>query len=262
MTITGDDSPDGAGRRSVRTSIYARPSLETLVGRAHRLARAQRALLGIVGEPGAGKSTLAEQLWAGLEREQPGLAVTVSMDGFHLAQKVIDARGQTKSKGTIDTFDAYGFLALLQRTRTEAGNSVWWPEFDRDLENPVAGAIEVSARHRLVIVDGNFLLSTQEPWQRVRTLLDEAWFLDAAPQARRGRLTRRYVRYGFSPEDAHAKAYGVDERTSALVRSTASRADLVLTEIDRDPDTPRQSRPPQTPTAADVARRADSPDTA
>jgi pantothenate kinase len=231
MTITGDNGAAGAGHRPGPTPLYARPSMDTLLGRALRLTRAPRALLGIVGEPGAGKSTLAEQLWARVERERPGLAVTVSMDGFHLAQKVIEARGQARSKGTIDTFDAHGFLALLHRTRAESGNSVWWPEFDRALEDPVAGAIEVSQRHRLVIVDGNFLLSTQEPWRQVRNLLDEAWFLDAAPEARRERLTRRYVSYGFTPEAAHTKANGVDERTSALVRSTAARADLVLSEV-------------------------------
>ncbi|MEU6575634.1 nucleoside/nucleotide kinase family protein [Streptomyces sp. NPDC046805] len=230
MTITGDNRPATTGD-PCRTSLYGHPSMDALVARALRLAGARRALLGIVGEPGAGKSTLAEQLWARLEDERPGLAVAVSMDGFHLAQKVIEARGQAARKGTIDTFDADGFLALLRRTRLETDNSVWWPEFTRELEDPVAGAIEVAARHRLVIVDGNFLLSTQGSWRHVKGQLDETWFLDAAAGARRERLARRYIRYGFTPEAAHAKAGGVDEDTSALIRGTASRADLALREV-------------------------------
>jgi pantothenate kinase len=230
MTITGGNSPAEAGT-AYDTPLYGIPSMDALVERALHLTHTPRALLGIVGEPGAGKSTLAEELLARVESERPGLAVAVSMDGFHLAHKVIDARGQTARKGTIDTFDADGFLALLRRTRAETGNSVWWPEFNRALEDPVAGAIEVTARHRLVIVDGNFLLSAQGPWQHVQGVLDEAWFLDAIPEARRERLIRRYISYGFTPEAARTKAGGVDERTSALIRSTASRADLAIREV-------------------------------
>ncbi|MET7907211.1 nucleoside/nucleotide kinase family protein [Streptomyces avermitilis] len=229
MTITGRNRLAGEAD-PCRTSLYGPPSMDALAERALHLARAGRALLGVVGEPGAGKSTFAEQLWARLEKERPGWAVTVSMDGFHLAQKVIEARGQAADKGTIGTFDADGFVALLRRTRAETENTVWWPEFDRDLEDPVAGAIDVAPHHRLVIVDGNFLLSVQEPWRQVKDLLDETWFLDALPEPRRERLIRRYISHGFTPQAARAKTLGVDEDTSALIRSTVSRADLVLGE--------------------------------
>ncbi|MET8023412.1 nucleoside/nucleotide kinase family protein [Streptomyces avermitilis] len=232
MTITSKNRLAGEAD-PCRTSLYGPPSMDALTERALHLARAGRALLGIVGEPGAGKSTFAEQLWARLEKERPGLAVTVSMDGFHLAQKVIEARGQAAEKGTIGTFDADGFVALLRRTRAETEdteNTVWWPEFDRDLEDAVAGAIGVTPHHRLVIVDGNFLLSAHEPWRQVKDLLDETWFLDALPEPRRERLTRRYIGYGFTPQAARAKTLGVDEDTSALIRGTLSRADLVLPE--------------------------------
>lgn len=230
MTITGNSRTDGETDPS-GTPLYGNPSLDTLTERALHLARDGRALLGIVGEPGAGKSTFAEQLLARLEKAQPGLAVAVSMDGFHLAQKVIRARGQSARKGTIDTFDADGFLAFLRRTRDETANTVWWPEFDRELEDAVSGAIEVAAHHRLVIVDGNFLLATEKPWQRTKSLLAETWFLDARPEPRRERLIRRYVSYGFTPETARAKALGVDEETSSLIRGTLPRADLVLGEL-------------------------------
>ncbi|MFD4555182.1 nucleoside/nucleotide kinase family protein [Streptomyces sp. NPDC058469] len=230
MTITGSHRTGGQTGPS-GTPLYGNPSLDALAERALHLARSGRALLGIVGEPGAGKSTFAEQLLARLDKEQPGSAVAVSMDGFHLAQKVIEARGQMADKGTIDTFDADGFVALLHRTRAETEHTVWWPEFDRDLEDAVSGAVDVVAHHQLVIVDGNFLLATRDPWRRAKHLLDETWFLDALPEPRRERLVRRYISHGFTPDAARAKALGVDEDTSALIRSTVSRADLVLGEL-------------------------------
>ncbi|WP_328540266.1 nucleoside/nucleotide kinase family protein [Streptomyces sp. NBC_00344] len=210
--------------------LYRQPSLDSLTRRALNLAEDGRVLIGLVGEPGAGKSTLSAQLCDRAEALLPARTVAVSMDGFHLAQRVIDARHQSTRKGTIDTFDGVGFLAMLARTLRETETTVWWPEFRREIEEPVAGAVEVAPHHRLVIVDGNFLLADQEPWHRVREHFTEIWFLDAEPQARRERLTRRYIAHGFAAADAHAKAGGVDEDTSAAIRRTASLADLTLTE--------------------------------
>jgi pantothenate kinase len=225
------NGPSDPGPGPAAPFLYPDPPLRELAGRALALTASGRAVLGVVGEPGAGKSTVADALLAEVERLRPGVAAAVSMDGFHLAQRVVDRMGKAATKGAIDTFDAHGFVALLRRTREETRQPVWWPEFRREIEEPVAGAVEVAPRHRLVIVDGNFLLSTRGSWGQVKSLLDEAWFLDARPEPRRERLTRRYISYGFTPQAARAKALGVDESTSALIRSTAPRADLVLSEL-------------------------------
>ncbi len=222
---------DDTDRLPPTSWLYGGTSPDRLADRALALARGRtRTLVGIAGEPGSGKSTLAEQLLEIIETRRPGHATAVSMDGFHLAQRVLDARGHGPRKGAIDTFDADGFLAALHRVREERDATVWWPEFRRDLEEPVAGALGITPRHGLVVVDGNFLLCTRQPWYRVKDLLTETWFLDAAPDARRERLTRRYIRYGFTPQAARAKATGVDERTSVLIRASAGRADLTISE--------------------------------
>lgn len=215
--------------------LYTQPPIRALAERALALGGSRRALLGIVGEPGAGKSTFAEQLLSEMERLRPGISIGVSMDGFHLAQQVIDRQGKSARKGTIDTFDARGFVAMLRRTVEEADEPLWWPEFRREIEEPVAQAVEIGAAHRVVVVDGNFLLATVPPWGEVRRLLTETWFLDADPQPRRERLIRRYVRYGFSEERARAKAEGVDEISSAAIRRTSAAADLTLHEGHRAP---------------------------
>ncbi|WP_433687147.1 nucleoside/nucleotide kinase family protein [Micromonospora carbonacea] len=207
-------------------------AVEELVARARALADAgPRQLLGIAGAPGAGKSTLAERVVA----ELGGVARLVPMDGFHLAQAELRRLGLDARKGAVDTFDVVGYVSLLRRLRRLEPTSVWAPEFRRDLEEPVAGAIEVPPEVRLVVTEGNYLLLPDYPWDEVRALLHEAWFLDLDVEVRRRRLTARHEAYGRSPEQARAWALGSDETNAALVAGTADRADLVVRLADPPP---------------------------
>jgi pantothenate kinase len=215
--------------------LYDPYALDELADRALALTERGRSVLGVVGEPGAGKSTFCEQLLAAVRLRRPGCAVGVSMDAFHLAQRVLVERDQAAVKGAIETFDASGFASLLQRTRMETDRTVWWPEFRRDLEEPIAGSIAVEPGTTLVVVDGNFLLDADPGWLEVRGLLTESWFLQSDPALRQERLAARYVRYGFSTADAWAKVRGIDEVTSARVRASAGAADLTLVELGGQP---------------------------
>ncbi|MFF3851562.1 nucleoside/nucleotide kinase family protein [Micromonospora sp. NPDC002575] len=207
-------------------------AVEELVARARALADAgPRQLLGIAGAPGAGKSTLAERVVA----ELGGVARLVPMDGFHLAQAELRRLGLDARKGAVDTFDVTGYVALLRRLHRLEPTSVWAPEFRRDLEEPVAGAIEVPPEVRLVVTEGNYLLLPDYPWDEVRSLLHEAWFLDLDAEVRHRRLTARHEAYGRSPEQARAWALGSDETNAAVVAGTAGRADLVVRLADPPP---------------------------
>ncbi|NGM13847.1 nucleoside/nucleotide kinase family protein [Verrucosispora sp. WMMA2044] len=200
-------------------------SVEALLERARGLADAgPRQLLGITGAPGAGKSTLAAQV---VEAVGPA-ARLVPMDGFHLAQDELRRLGRELRKGSIDTFDANGYVSLLRRLRRKEPTSVWAPQFRRELEEPIAGAIEVPPEVRLVVTEGNYLLIPNWPWDEVRALLHEAWFLDLDADLRRRRLVARHMAYGRSEQDARAWALGSDEANAALVAGTADRADLVV----------------------------------
>ncbi|PMR60403.1 nucleoside/nucleotide kinase family protein [Verrucosispora sp. ts21] len=199
--------------------------VEELLARARTLADAgPRQLLGITGAPGVGKSTLAAQVVAALGPA----ARLVPMDGFHLAQAELHRLGRAARKGAVDTFDANGYVSLLRRLKRKEPTSVWAPEFRRDLEEPIAGAIEVPPEVRLVVTEGNYLLVPQWPWDEVRSLLHEAWFLDLDAELRHRRLVDRHVAYGRSTEEAQAWALGSDEVNAALVTGTADRADLVV----------------------------------
>jgi pantothenate kinase len=183
-----------------------------------------RRLLGIAGAPGAGKSTLAAALVESLGQ----LAVLVPMDGFHLAGAELHRLGRHDRKGAIDTFDADGFVALLGRLRDARSGVVYAPEFRREIEEPIAGAIPVEPSVPLVVTEGNYLLADVGSWGQVRALLDEVWFLEVDEEVRLDRLTARHMAYGRSPEEAAARARGTDQRNADLIVATRHRADLLV----------------------------------
>ncbi|MFC5832671.1 nucleoside/nucleotide kinase family protein [Nonomuraea insulae] len=190
-------------------------------------AGGDRVLIGIAGCPGAGKSTLAGWLAGALTTA--GLpAVWVPMDGFHLADVALERLGRLGRKGAIDTFDGHGYLALLRRLRSETANVVYAPSFDRDIEQPLAGAIAVPARARVIVSEGNYLLSGEEPWLGVRAAMTEVWYADLDDRVRLDRLTRRHVQFGKTPDEAVRWVAEVDEPNAAAIRATRGAADLMV----------------------------------
>ncbi|MFD2417813.1 nucleoside/nucleotide kinase family protein [Amycolatopsis pigmentata] len=202
-------------------------SFDELRDRAEALAtNGKRVLLGIVGSPASGKTTLARGLADALGER----AVVVGMDGFHLAQVELRRLDRAERKGAPDTFDAHGYVHLLRRLK-EAKETVYAPEFRREIEEPIAGAVPVPPEIPLVITEGNYLLLDSDPWHAVRGLLDEAWFLAPDEHDRIERLVTRHRRYGRSLVEARTRALGTDQRNADLIARTIDRADLVLDDL-------------------------------
>jgi len=202
--------------------------LDELTARALRLVRDDhRVLLGITGAPGAGKTTLAAALVERLRGDGVGVA-HVPMDGFHLADAALIERGLLDRKGAIETFDVHGYLALLRRLRTELEHDVLAPDFERTLEQPIAGAITVRPQDRIVVTEGNYLLDDESAWPEVRAALDEVWFIDIDDEVRLGRLVRRHVEFGKPEAEAAIWVADVDEANARRIMARRSAADLVV----------------------------------
>lgn len=196
-----------------------------LVERAQTLALShRRRILGIVGPPGSGKSTLAD----GIVRELGSLACRVPMDGFHLANAELWRQRLHDRKGAPETFDALGYVALLERLSRCDEEVVYAPEYRREIEEPVAGAIPVPSSVPLVITEGNYLLLDHGPWAKVRALLDEVWFLDVGEEARLRMLITRHMEFGKELSAARECALGTDLRNARLVATTRHRADMTV----------------------------------
>ena len=193
---------------------------QELFARARELAsQGERRILGIAGKPGGGKSTVARAVVA----ELADRARLVPMDGFHLAQPELVRLGRRDRMGAPDTFDASGYASLLTRLRSDEP-TVYAPEFRREIEEPIAGAIAVPREIPLVVTEGNYLLL----WPEVRPLLDEAWYVETDEELRVQRLIQRHIEFGKTPEYARAWVLRSDERNAAVVAETAARADVLV----------------------------------
>lgn len=192
---------------------------------ARLIVPGQRKILGLVAPPGAGKSTLAEAMLAAF----PGDIQIVPMDGFHLANCQLARLGRSERKGAPDTFDAAGFASLMRRIKAQReGETIYAPDFRRDLEEAVAGAIAVEAHTPLIITEGNYLLLDEGPWVDVRGALDEVWYLEVDDAVRQQRLLERHMRFGRSQAQALAWMNLTDEPNARRIAQTRHRADRVL----------------------------------
>lgn len=197
-----------------------------LVDRIGELSASGRALVGLTGAPGVGKSHTAGLLVKALTSTGTPASL-VPMDGFHLANRQLDRLGLRDHKGAPETFDVDGYVRLLEVLRGRPERPVYAPEFDRALEESLAAGLVVEPTDTVVVTEGNYLLHTDGGWGRVAGLLDLSIFLEAPYEVRRARLIERHVAGGRTPRAAAAWADEVDGANAVLIESTRLRADVV-----------------------------------
>ncbi len=188
-----------------------------------------RFFLGITGPPATGKSTFSALLATTLNKTAgKEIAVVVPMDGFHLPNTVLEKRGLRPLKGIPETFDARGFIELLERLHHDLSESIWCPTYDRELHDRVENALEVDPEKRMILVEGNYLLLDTPPWDQVRPSLDQVWYLDTPREITMKRLVQRHIDGGRNLEQALKKVEGTDLPNTSLIEKTRTYADKIV----------------------------------
>ena len=186
--------------------------------------KSKRFIVAVAGPPGAGKSTIAEQLRNLLP---DGSAAIVPMDGFHYDDAVLAAKGLRQRKGAPDTFDFDGYATLLARLRS-GDRDVAIPVFDRSMELSRGSAAIVPSEVKFILTEGNYLLLDEEPWARLGPLFDFTIFLDVSREELERRLIQRWLDHGRTPEDGRNWVNSNDMPNVERVLSRRRKADLVV----------------------------------
>lgn len=112
------------------------------------------------------------------------MADCLSKDGFHFSKADLssfqDPELAFRKRGAPFTFDAVGIIELLTFLRSapitqfdESDKGIWIPSFDHAVQDPVKDSIFISSADRIVIVEGNYLLLDEPPWNKIASLVDE-----------------------------------------------------------------------------------------
>ncbi len=184
--------------------------------------KARRRLIAIAGAPASGKTTLAAELAEALGAR----AILVPMDGFHLDNRILDARGLRPRKGAPQTFDGAGFVHMIRRLASE--DEVVIPVFDRARDIAIAGASVVGPETEIAVVEGNYLLLDEQPWRALRPLWDLSVYLKVPEDTLRARLIQRWLDHGLNPQAAEARATSNDLPNALHIARHSSEADIVL----------------------------------
>jgi len=227
-----------------RLKIAYLPVLAALVSRSESLelegegGPGRRLLAGLAGIGAGGKSTFAAVLGYLAERLLPAAQfVVVGMDGWHYRNAILDERWTVdaagrrmplrRRKGGPESYDVEALVAAMTALRM-GGKQVSLPAYDRRLHEPVADAVQVPAEARIVLLEGNYLLSDTPPWDEVSGLLDLKFFLECELAGARQRMIARHIRGGLTEEQARRKFEENDGPNAALIAATARRADYVV----------------------------------
>lgn len=204
------------------TSIDIDGLLKIIAGRGAE----GRSITAIAGAPGAGKSTLAEDIVYALNSQEPGSAAVLPMDGFHYDDLVLIPRGLKPRKGAPETFDVAGFSHMLGRLRDNRDREIAVPVFDRTIEIARAGGRMIPQHVRHLVVEGNYILLGIGDWADLHRHYDTTVLISVPEEELRRRLSERWK--GLGPEDFTFKLEVNDLPNGRLVMTKSVKPEFIF----------------------------------
>jgi pantothenate kinase len=190
---------------------------------------AGRVLIGIAGAPGSGKTTASLRVRDAINRlAGTEVAALFPMDGFHYYKKHLkgmpDPDMAFARRGALWTFDGPAFVSRVESLRAKP--EVLVPSFDHAVGDPIEDDLRVGPEHRIVLVEGNYVLCDVEPWARLRDLFDESWMITCGVDEAMERVFKRQTAIGLKPEESRLRIASNDRPNAELITNYAHRASL------------------------------------
>ena len=85
-----------------------------------------------------------------------------------------------------------------------------------------------SSSHRLVLVEGNYLLHDIAPWSQLAHLFDERWYIDCSVDEAMARVYDRACSIGVPPDVAQDRTDGNDRLNAIEIETMKQYADIVV----------------------------------
>lgn len=189
-------------------------------------AKGRRVMIAIAGAPGSGKSTIAEHVVDVLNAGEGVSAALFPMDGFHYDDAVLEEMKRRPFKGAIDTFDAHGLRHMLERLKANEDDVVAVPVFDRAIEIARAGGRLIPQSVDIIVCEGNYLLASQSPWDRLKQIFDLTVFVDVDEDDLRARLRDRWRSFGLGEDEINRKVEENDLPNGRFIISASTEPDL------------------------------------
>ncbi|KAK1524112.1 short chain dehydrogenase [Colletotrichum costaricense] len=180
-----------------------------------------RLIIALAGPPGSGKTTIAQKVVSAINASQEPhpKCIVLSADGFHLPLAALralpNAAEAIARRGAPWTFDGQAVIDLVRQLRASAGlRPVLAPTFDHKVKDPVSDGFTVDADVQVCIVEGNYLLVDDEPWNQIADLVDERWLSSNMATNGSTNGARKSIRASNPPiEDSVFKQFRLDGRT-------------------------------------------------
>jgi pantothenate kinase len=223
-------------------------SADDTIGKNQQPSSSSQYWVAIAGGPGSGKTTTANAVADLLNQKytkDENCCIVLPMDGFHYSKQKLqeldppDGENYLKRRGAPWTMDADRCCELLTQAKEQGQGEL--PSYSREISDPVPGGVQLLPEHKIVLVEGLYLLGNipDDPrWEPLQQLWDERWFVRCPSRdMQRERLIQRSLKtwndlkvktWGEGEIGATSKVDANDAKNMDIVAPGEQRADVVI----------------------------------
>ncbi|KAF6176500.1 hypothetical protein GIB67_007883 [Kingdonia uniflora] len=148
-----------------------------------------------------------------------GIAIVLPMDGFYLYCHQLDTMENPEEaharREAPWTFDTAQVLTFLKTVRSQG--FVYVPLFNHGVGDPVEDDTFMNLQHKVVIVEGNYVLLEKGARKEVSSVFNEKWFIEVGINKVMERVGKRHISTGKPPDVAKWRIKYNDQPNAKLI---------------------------------------------